>query len=115
MLQSSNAPVGFNRKLNPYYLTGFVLLRTGEGCFLINIHSKSDRKLGYAVSLSFKLKLHLRDKELLEKIRDFFGQLRRVGNITIRKDGFIEYAIYSIKDIEVIILHFDIYPLITKK
>ena len=105
---ASLAPVEFNTKLDPYYITGFV---DGQGCFLINIDSKSDRKLGYAVSLSFKLKLDLRDKEILEKFIDFF----KVGNITIRKDEYIEYIISSIKDIEVIIHYFDTYPLISQK
>jgi hypothetical protein len=59
----------------------------------------------------FKIKLHSKDKVLLEKIRDYFG----VGNITIRKNGYVEYIVSSKKDIEVIINHFDSYPLITQK
>jgi len=94
--------------LNPYYLTGFT---DAEGCFLINIQKRSDVLLGYSVSLSFKIKLHSKDKELLDKIFNFFN----VGKIYIRKDGYIEYNVNSIKDIEVIIEHFNNYPLITQK
>jgi intein-encoded DNA endonuclease-like protein len=97
-----------NKILYPYYVTGFV---DGEGCFLINVPSRSDQKLGYNVNLMFKIKLHSKDKVLLEKIRDYFG----VGNITIRKNGYVEYIVSSKKDIEVIINHFDSYPLITQK
>jgi LAGLIDADG endonuclease len=95
--------------LNPYYITGFV---DGEGCFLINIPARSNQKLGYNVNLVFKLKIHSRDIELLKSIKNYFCQ---IGNITIRKDGYIEFIVSSKKDIEVLIKHFDSYPLITQK
>ena len=98
-----------NNILNPFYVTGFF---DAESCFLINVQPRSYLKLGYNVSLMFKLTLHSRDKVLLENIRNYFGQR---GNITTRKDGSIEYIVSSIKDLEVIIKHFDAYPLITQK
>ena len=94
--------------LNPYYLTGFV---DGEGCFLINIYPKSNYKAGYLVSLTFKLKIHSKDINLLENIQNYFN----VGNITYRKDGYVEFIVSSIKDIKVLIDHFDSYPLLTQK
>jgi hypothetical protein len=94
--------------LNPYYLTGFV---DGEGCFLINIYPKSNYKAGYLVSLTFKLKIHSKDINLLENIKNYFN----VGNITYRKDGYVEFIVSSIKDIKVLIDHFDSYPLLTQK
>jgi hypothetical protein len=97
-----------NHILNPYYVTGFT---DAEGCFLINIQKRSDLILGYSVSLSFKIKLHLKDKELLENISNFFI----VGKVYLRKDGYVDYIINSMKDIEVIINHFNNYPLITQK
>ncbi|UYZ01840.1 LAGLIDADG family homing endonuclease (plasmid) [Peribacillus frigoritolerans] len=96
-------------KLNPYYVTGFT---DAEGCFLINIVRRSDLKLGYNVNLMFKIHLHLKDKLLLEKIRNFFD---KIGNITVRKNGTVEYVVSSIKDLEIVINHFDNYPLITHK
>ncbi|CAG8976712.1 hypothetical protein HYALB_00008468 [Hymenoscyphus albidus] len=89
---------------------------TDEGSFLINIHKRSDLILGYSVSLSFKIKLHLKDKELLENISNFFN----VGKIYLRKDGYVDYIVNSMKDLyfvrrEVIINHFNDYPLITQK
>jgi len=100
-------------KLNPYYVTGFT---DAEGCFLINIVRRSDQKLGYNVNLMFKIKLHLKDKLLLEKIINFFD---KIGNITVRKNGSVEYVVSSIKESpwrqEIVINHFDNYPLITQK
>lgn len=97
-----------NNLLNPYYVTGF---SDAEGTFLINIQSRSDLKLGYSISLSFKLKLHSKDSELLEKICNFFN----VGKIYTRKDGYIEYIVNSKKEMEIIINHFNNYPLIRQK
>jgi hypothetical protein len=97
-----------NNTLNPYYVTGFT---DAEGSFLINIQSRPGLKLDYSISLSFKLKLHSKDKELLERILNFFN----VGKIYTRKDGYIEYIVNSMKDMEVIINHFNNYPLITQK
>lgn len=99
----------YGEKLNPWYLTGFV---DGEGSFLINVHARYDHKLGYNVNLVFKLKIHSRDIKLLENIRN---SLDEIGNIAIRKDGYIEFIVSSIKDIKVLINHFDTYPLITQK
>jgi len=97
------------RKLNPYYIIGFV---DGEGCFLINIVKGSNQILGFNVNLVFKLKLHSRDIELLKSIRNTLGQ---IGNITIRKDDYVEFIVSSKKDIEILIKHFKSYPLITQK
>lgn len=97
-----------NNTLNPYYVTGFT---DAEGSFLINIQSRLGLKLGYSLSLSFKIKLHSKDKELLERIWNFIN----VGKIYTRKDGYIEYIVNSMKDMEVIINHFNNYPLITQK
>ena len=97
-----------NNILNPHYVTGFT---DAEGCFLINIQKKLDQKLDYSISLSFKIKLHSKDKELLEKIFNFFN----VGKIYIRKDGYVEYIVNSMKDMEIIVNHFNNYPLITQK
>ena len=96
-------------KLNPYYITGFV---DGEGCFLINIVKRSDQILGFNVNLVFKLDLHSKDIELLKSIRNTLGQ---IGNITIRKDSSVEFIVSSKKDIEILIKHFESYPLLTQK
>lgn len=96
-------------KINPYYVTGFA---DGESCFLINILLISNSKIEYLISLTFKIKLHTKDRVLLENIRNYFD---KKGKIYIRKDGYIDYIVSSIKDLEVIINHFEKYPLITHK
>ena len=66
--------------------------------------------MGWGVTPSFKIGLHLKDKALLEQIRDFFG----VGNIyTSGLNAW--YEVNTLKGIHVIIAHFDKYPLITQK
>lgn len=75
---------------------------------------KSNRySVGWQVNARFILGLHKRDKALLESLQCFF---QGVGKIRDRKDNYIEYSINSIKDLtEVIIPHFDKYPLVTQK
>ena len=62
-------------KFNPLWLTGFI---DGEGCFHISIY-KNNNKIGWAVKLIFEIRLHVRDKVLLEKIQNYF----QVGNLFI--------------------------------
>jgi hypothetical protein len=64
------------------------------------------------VELRFQISLHDKDTALLEQIKNFLG----VG--TIYKDvgrQAVKFVVLSIKDISVIIDHFDKYPLITQK
>lgn len=95
----------WNKKLNPYYITGFM---DDEGCFLIK--KSASNKLSYSVNLSFKISLHLIDKRLLNIIIYF----DKVGYVITRKNGFVEFLVNSLKYIEVI-KHFESYPLITQK
>ena len=55
--------------LNPWFLTGFI---DGEGCFRISL-TKIKGGLGWRVQLFFQINLHVKDKVLLENIRDFLG------------------------------------------
>ena len=96
-------------KISPYYVTGFA---DAESCFLINILAKSDIKIGYLVSLAFKIKLHAKDIILLERVRNY---LDKKGAIYARKDGYVDYVVTSKKDLEIIVNHFDNYFLITQK
>lgn len=95
-------------KLDPNWVTGFV---DAEGCFtvVVGILDSLRRK----VRISFEISLHEKDKEILEKIRSFFG----VGAIYSRPDKKI--CVYRVTNInyinDVIIPHFMKYPLISKK
>lgn len=59
---------------------------------------------------TFKIGLAKKDLPILYRIHSFLG----VGNITTR-DLSCSYAIQSIKDLQVLIDHFDKYPLMTQK
>lgn len=60
----------------------------------------------------FQINLHSKDLPILEKIQSYFG----VGNINTT-DGpqSIQYRVSSIKDLAVVISHFDKFPLLTQK
>ena len=60
----------------------------------------------------FTISLNSRDAALLEKIQQFFGG---IGKISIRKkDNVVYFTVKSVKDLmNVIIPHFEKYPLIT--
>jgi len=95
-------------KLNPWFVTGFSY---AESCFMINVRANSKLKIGYSVELVFKISLHLKDKALLENFRNYFG----VGTVTVRGSDCIQYWVGSLKDLLVIVHHFDNYPLISQK
>ena len=95
--------------LHPRFITGFT---DGEGCFHISITKRKTVKLQWIVILVFKITLHQRDKALLERIKSYFCD---VGSIYKNGPQTIEYKVHSIKDLLIIIEHFDKYPLITKK
>ena len=61
----------------------------------------------------FKIELHSRDLLLLRKIHSFFG----VGTVYEREDrNMVYYSVQSARAItNIIIPHFDKYPLITQK
>lgn len=68
-------------------------------------------KTGWHIQVSFKISLNLKDKALLELIRAYFG----VGSVTKKGEDQYQYRVRSIKDLKVIISHFDKYPLISQK
>lgn len=55
--------------LNPYYVSGLV---DAEGCFTWKTYENNAYKAGWGTQPLFHIVLHSRDKELLEKIQNFF-------------------------------------------
>ena len=94
--------------LNPNYVTGFA---DGEGCFYIGISPNSKYKTGYRVKAIFQLGVHENDIALLMQIKDFFG----VGSITKLGEASIQFRVTKLEDLNIIIRHFDFYPLLTYK
>ncbi len=96
-------------KLHPYFVTGF---SDGEGYFSIGINRSIKMNTGWIVNLQFGISLHKKDLHLLQLIQTFFGG---VGTITSHGDTKVQYRVSSIKDLQVIVQHFDGFPLITQK
>ena len=95
-------------KLDPNWVTGFV---DAEGCFSVIIEISKDLKR--KVKVSFEINLHKKDTDILYKIQSFFG----IGAVYTRQDKPISwYRVTNIANINnIIIPHFTLYPLISKK
>ncbi|CAF3449147.1 unnamed protein product [Fusarium graminearum] len=92
-------PSNNKSKLNPHYVTGF-----SDG-------KNSKYKIGYYVNPGFTIVLHKKDELLLRSIQSFFGG---IGNLKVLPN-IVQYRVFSLKDLDIILNHFDNYPLITKK
>jgi hypothetical protein len=97
--------------LNPFYVTGF---SDAESTFVVSIVKRSYMKTGWSVAPIFKIELHKKDLSLLNQIKSFFED---VGNITLHKTrNSASYTVSSIKELNnIIIPHFEKYPLISQK
>ena len=96
--------------LNPQFITGFT---DAEGSFIIIIRKNNKFKIGWRVEARFSISLHKKDLALLQLIKNYFNG---VGNINKeRKDG-VQYHITTLQDLtNVVIPHFNKFPLITQK
>ena len=96
------------KPLHPAWVSGFT---DGEGCFIVSITKNENLNTGLHVQLFFQISLHNKDLKLMIKIKKFFG----VGSINKLGKNFIQFRITSLKDLIVIIEHFEKFPLITEK
>lgn len=80
---------------------------------MINITERRANNTGWQINSCFQIKLHTRDKELLIEIKSFFNE---IGSISFSNDNGVMYRVNKLYDIiNVIIPHFNKYPLITQK
>lgn len=98
--------LGNNNKqvINPWYITGFT---DGEGCFSISTASGK-------VKFQFKITQLARNAGVLYDIQRYFG----VGSVVVdnRESGTLKYQVQNQKELlEVIIPHFERYPLLSSK
>ena len=106
---SSQAVKLSNNRLNPWFFTGFA---DGESSFLVGVVEDKKLKTGWRVYLCFSIEVHIKDRTLLEKLKIFL----EAGKIYCSHSReTIRWDIKSMKELEIIINHFDKYPLITKK
>lgn len=103
----NNDKLANNKIIDPWFITGFV---NAEGCFRISL-TKRDNAVGWRVQLFFQIALHEKDKALLENIQNYWG----VGKIYKSGKNMIQYKIQILEEFEVLIKHFDSYPLISQK
>lgn len=97
-----------NLNLDPWFITGF---SDAESSFTISISPDNRSNLKWAVQAVFTINLHKKDIAILESIKNTLG----VGNIKIRSDSVVTYKVKSKKELQIIIDHFDKYPLATAK
>lgn len=107
---SAAVQTGLHSNLMPWFITGF---SDAEGCFYIRVTKKDRMKIGWAVELIFSIRLHIKDLPALESIREHFSG---AGKIYIHeKEREATFRVSSVKELNIIVNHFDKYPLITHK
>jgi len=96
--------------ISPWFFTGFA---DAEGSFSILIQNNIKYKTNWRVKPVFAIGLHIKytDTALLEKIKFTMG----VGRIHKHSKDSRQYRVDSIEELQVIIDHFDKYPLMTAK
>ena len=93
---------------NPWFVTLFTY---AEGCLGLYIYKNKNYKTGWSINLVFQISLHEKDINLLELFKLYFG----VGGISKHGSASLNYSVRSHKDMQIIIDHFDKFPLITNK
>lgn len=93
---------------NPWFITGF---SDAESSFSILIQANRQYAIGWRIKPVFAIGLHEKDLELLKSIQSYLG----AGKIHIHGKNSIQYRVDSIKDLQVIVNHFEKYPLVTAK
>lgn len=97
-----------NLIIDPNFLTGFA---DAEGSFVLSITKSNNVKSGWVIKPRFQIHLHKKDLFVLEAIQSFLG----IGKVYDQGNGSVEYRVFSINDLKVLLNHFDKFPLITQK
>lgn len=95
-------------KLDPWFITGFT---DAEGSFSISIQYNLGHKTSWRVKPIFSIGLHKKDLLLLECIRSTLG----TGKIHKHGKDTLQYRAGSIEELQVIVDHFNMYPLKSAK
>lgn len=82
--------------------------------FVVTILKNPRYKTGWNVQARVQLKMHEKDRVLIQSIQEFFGGIGYVSKLN--NSSAVEFRVSTLKDlVDVILPHFDNYPLITKK
>lgn len=95
-------------RMNPWFFTGFT---DAEGSFSILIQHNVKYQTNWRVKAIFAIGLHKKDSGMLVEIQSTLG----VGKIHIHGKDSVQYRVESIKELQVIVDHFDKYQLISHK
>ena len=97
--------------IDPWFITG---LFDAESSFVVTILQNPRYKTGWNVQARIQIKMHEIDRVLMEKIQNFFGSIGYLSKPS--NNSAVEFRVSTLNDItNVIIPHFDKYPLTTKK
>ena len=100
-----------NSSIDPWFITG---LFDAESSFVVTILKNTRYKTGWNVQARVQIKIHERDRDFILKIQEFVSDIGYISNPN--KNSTVEFRISIISDIaNVIIPHFNNYPLLTKK
>jgi hypothetical protein len=99
------------QKLHPYFVTGYT---DGDGSFSIRIRKSKTNKVGFTVGPVYSIgaEANIENLKLLKKVQNFFGG---VGSISKCGGNMYIYEVSSLKSLNIIINHFQNYPLETTK
>ena len=95
-------------ELNLWFITSIADV---EASFSILIQPNDKYKTNWRVKSIFSITLHKKDTAILEDIKKTLG----VGKVDIKKPLKVVYRVESFKELEIIINHFNKYPLVTAK
>ena len=82
-----------------------------QGCFDVSIIENKNLQLGWEVQHRFAIALHVKDKALLQYIQSHLG----VGKIYKHGPKALQFRVKSFKELDTVINHFKMYPLMTNK
>lgn len=92
-------------KISSWFLTGFT---DAEGSFIISIYRNGTK---WRVSPYFCIHIHMKDLPLLKQIQETLG----VGKVRKNNEKTVLFRVNNIKELQVIIDHFEKYPLLSGK
>jgi hypothetical protein len=96
-------------RIDPNFLTGFT---DAEGSFVLSITKSNTVRSGWIIKPRFQIHLHKKDLFILEAIQKFLG----VGKVYVQgTNSAVEYRVFSIKELGVVLDHFDKFPLVSNK
>ena len=94
--------------IHPWFFSGFT---DAECSFVLSILKNNELRQAWVIRPRFEINLHQKDEVLLEQFKSYFCP----GNINKSGSKASQFRVDSIKDLKVLMNHFDRYPLITQK